>query len=152
MSESPACEALLALFADLDAERWEAVAGRVEPGAQVADELTDGWLRGALAVRRYLLDQRGVVTDVKSTVSALVDRPLGEGLTLLTFHVTQEYQLAGDPRRERMVGNAILRFAPGHAPELVLLHLAPRRERLLARRERPVDAALASTSFRHDQQ
>jgi transcriptional regulator with XRE-family HTH domain len=114
--------ALFAFFEDIDHERFDRMAGRLDPHVELADELTGEWLRGKERVAAYLRAQKGVVTDVSSRLGSLSSRWLTDDVGLMTFEVEQRYSLDGVPRREALTGTAIFSFRGEHA-RLLLFHL-----------------------------
>lgn len=114
--------AVVEFFADLDAERFERVAERLDPNVELADELTGEWLRGAERVGAYLRAQTDIVTDVTSRLSSLSSRWLGDDLGLVTFIARQRYRLDSVPREETLTGAAIFSFTSSE-PRLLLFHL-----------------------------
>lgn len=122
MSVATAETALTGLFADLDGERWNEIAGQIEPDVELADELTGTWLRGDERVAAYLLAQRGVVTSIQSTLNGVAARVLASDLTLLTFGLTQVYLLDGEVCSEDLTGCVLFREVGGEQ-RLALLHL-----------------------------
>ncbi|MEO8423736.1 MAG: hypothetical protein ABI595_07455, partial [Actinomycetota bacterium] len=114
--------ALRDLFGELDAERWDHVAENLDPDVELADEITGEWLRGSHRVGAYLRAQRGIVTEVRSTIGSVSTSRLADGLGLVTFTAGQRYRLGGAPRSETLSGSAI--FAVNERGwKLRLLHL-----------------------------
>jgi hypothetical protein len=115
-------QALVDLFADLDAERFREVAARLDPHVELADELSGGWLRGRAQVEAYLRAQQDAVTDIRSDVRSISPRWLESDVGVVTFVVEQRYALDGVRRAEVLTGTTI--FAVGaDGPRLLLLHL-----------------------------
>ena len=110
------------LFAQLDAEDFEAIASRLASDVELADEITGDWLRGERRVAAYLGAQRDVVTNVRSELSSLRCRFVATGVGLATFDVRQHYELDHVPRCEALTGSAVFSFADD-PPRIQLLHL-----------------------------
>jgi transcriptional regulator with XRE-family HTH domain len=110
------------LFAQLDAERFDAVASRLAPDVELADEITGDWLRGERRVAAYLGAQHDVVTDVRSELSSLRCRFVASSVGLATFDVRQHYQLDRVPHSEVLTGSAVFSFTE-EPPRIQLLHL-----------------------------
>lgn len=119
--------ALVELFARLDAERFDEVAERLDSNVELADELIGEWLRGRERVAAYLRAQEDIITDVASEVSAVASCWLSSELGLVTFVARQRYRLDGAPRRETLTGSAIFAFGSGE-PKLRLFHLGEASE------------------------
>lgn len=124
---APAVEFLKSLFRTLDRGDFAAVAELLTDDAELADELTGGWLRGRAAISDYLAKQQGVVTDVRSRLTSVAARDLCENAAVVTFAVRQIYRLSGDERHEDLLGTVLVDMSAPLRPKLRLLHLGPAR-------------------------
>lgn len=123
----PAEEFLRQLFRTLDREDFSAVAELLTDDAELADELSGGWIRGRSGVSAYLMKQTGIVTDVRSRLSSVAASQLSDAVALVTFAVRQDYRLGAEDRGEDLLGTVLLDMSNPRAPKLRLLHLGPAR-------------------------